>query len=624
MSQTVQTLGTPPTPSAEEAAILAAAKAEWRATPHPLLPWFADADLVTVLRRPDGAATVAQLFAEREERIQLSGDTEDAYALRYGFELTHWKDCDTMQRQFKFLYVAGGKRSGKSERAAKRLVQAALRYPRGLLWAFQGNLTTSIATQQKLIWKYMPMEVRALNRKQDKRGIWNINFTEKNGFADNIVVLPNRTKIFFLTYEMEQKDYEGWAIGSPWRPGMPLSPAEEAMQRLVEGTEGEIENLGFWADEDMPLPWLNTCELRCSTHNAKGMWTFSTTDGITPTIKQVLGTAVTIESRPAELLADRVNVTGVAKGLMPYRQAAERSGWGAIFFFSEFNPFGDNYANVKLFCAGKTSDVIMENAYGYARDTRNKAFPLFGEWNIVKRSELPRRMTRYMLTDPGDASRNWATIWVGVDERGRHYIFRDWPDEQTYGEWAMPDDDPNKPDGKRGPAQRNLGYGTEQLAEEWRRLEKAGLPVVTAEGLAVERSDLQSEQIMERYIDPRAAANEHIERHGGTNLYNQFMELDEPMLFTPWSGVEKSIGYTHVNSLLYWDRDKPMGPTNAPKLYVCEDCRQVRWMFTNFTGLGGDRAGGKDFADLVRGMALADLQFYESNVMESRGGGGGY
>jgi hypothetical protein len=33
--------------------------------------------------------------------------------------------------------------------------------------------------------------------------------------------------------------------------------------------------------------------------------------------------------------------------------------------------------------------------------------------------------------------------------------------------------------------------------------------------------------------------------------------------------------------------------------------------------MGGDKAGGKDFADLVRGMALADLQYYESTEMQS-------
>lgn len=667
MSETVQTpeRGGPAGPpyqemSAPDRAMLAAARAEWPATGHPILPWFTDGELLAAVRAPGGPERVAQLYREREERIFLAGDGDGANPLRYGFELAPWRDADTMAREFKFLYVAGGKRASKSERAAKRVVQAALKFPRSIIWCFQGNATTSIATQQPLIWKYLPLEIKALNAKQDRRKIFAVSFSQKNGFADGVLVLPNKSKIHFLTYEMEVKSYQGWSIGSPWREGMPLTETERNMQRLADSECGahsetrgarvlpgkDIENLGWWADEDMPFPWLETCELRSATYGAKGVWTFSTTEGITPAIKQVLGTAETLESRPAELLSDRVNLPNVPAGHMPYRQRAERNNWGAIFFFSEFNVFGDNYANVKAFCAGKTSDVIMENAYGYARDTRHKAFPIYGEWNVIARKHLPKKMTFYMLTDPGDASRNWATIWVGVDSRGWHYIYRDWPDEQTYGEWAVPSDDPKQPDGRRGPAQRSLGFGTQQLAEQWRLLEMMndeGRRMNEETGRQPHDGKVRAtpvraprpggpagppyqvaarEEIFERFIDPRAASNEHIEKQGGTNLYQQFAELNPPMMFTPWSGVEKAIGYTHVNSLLYWDRDKPLSPLNCPKLYVCEDCRQVRWMFTNFTGLGGDKAGGKDFADLVRGMALADLQFYESNELRSFGGGG--
>jgi hypothetical protein len=577
------------------AELLAAAREYFKPTPHPLLPWFTDEQLLATLRSPGGADEVARLFKEREQRILLEGD--DGEPLRYGSELPHWKDADAMLGQFKFLYVAGGKRASKSEWAAKRLVRSALKHPRGVLWAFQDNHVTSIATQQKLIWKFLPQRLKALNGKQDKRKVFNINYSVKNGFADNVIVLPNRTSLHFLTYNSEVRDYQGWEIGAPKVNENHLSDMERMCQELA-GFE-PVLNLGFWADEDMPLPWLETCEFRATTRNASGIWTFSTTEGITPTIKEVVGTAQTLETRPAELLANRVNLPLLPPGTMPYRQKAERNRWGAIYFFSEFNPFGDNYANVKAICEGKNSDFIMENAYGYAKDTKHKAFPLFGEWNIVKAANIPKKLTRYMLTDPGDASRNWATIWVGVDARGVHYIYRDWPDSQTYGEWAVPSDDPKQPDGERGPAQRSLGYGTTQLADDWRKLEG-------------------EEEIFERYIDPRAASNPHIEEHGGTNLYQKFAELPEPMLFTPWSGVEKSIGYTHINRLLFWERDKELcWPTNAPKLYVSEECHQVIWMFTHFTGMGGDRAGGKDFADLVRGMALADLQYYESNEMQS-------
>lgn len=646
----VQTSGLSELPAEK---LLEAAKAEWPVAQHPFLGWFSDEELVAALRAPGGPERVADLYRERTKRLYL--ESEDGEPLRFGSELPNWKDADAMLRRFKFIYVAGGKRASKSEWAAKRFVASALKFPRGVLWAFQDNLTTSIATQQKLIWKFLPTRIKALNGKQDRRKVYNVNYSIKNGFADGVLVLPNRTAIHFLTYNSEVKDYQGWQIGAPEEPG--AADAYQATRRMTDAekmcydlvlAEMPVVNLGFWADEDMPLPWMETCEFRATTRNACGIWTFSTTAGITTTIKSVVGTAKTIESRPAELLPDRQNVPGLPVGHMPYRQECARPQWGAIYFFSEFNVFGQNYQNVKALCEGKPSFFIQENAYGHSRDVMNKVFPLFGEWNVIKRSALPRLMTSYMLTDPGDASRNWASIWVGVDPRGAHYIYRDWPDAQTFGEWAVPSPDPRQPDGQRGPAQRSLGFGVAQLAEAWRMIERArelagrlpantgGSPVPpkTVSGIvrATPTKPLLTpvearapEIIFERYIDPRAASNPHIEEHGGTNLYQKFAELPEPMLFTPWSGVEKAIGYAHVNSLLYWNQEEPLcWPTNAPKLYVCEDCQQVIWMFSNFTGLGGDKAGSKDFADLIRGMALADLQYYETNVMESHGPRRGY
>ena len=584
--------------------LLAVAKDYFKPSPHPLVPWFSDEDLVTALQAPGGLARVTSVFRDREERIRLESD--DGEPLKYGSELPHWRDADAMLGRFKFLYVAGGKRASKSEWAAKRLVRAALKHPRGVLWAFQDNHVTSIATQQKLVWKFLPSRLKALNGKQDKRRVFSINYSVKNGFGDAVLVLPNRTSIHFLTYNSEVKDYQGWEIGAPR-----FNPAHYSdMERLCAELAGldEVPNIGFWADEDMPLPWLETCEFRATTRNAQGIWTFSTTAGITTTIKEVVGEAETLETRKAELLPNRVNLPQLPLGDMPYRQRAERNRWGCIYFFSEFNPFGDNYANVKAICEGKNSDFIMENAYGYAKDTKHKAMPNFGAWNIVKRENLPKQMTRYMFTDPGDASRNWATIWVGVDARGWHYIYRDWPDCQTYGEWAVPSEDPKQPDGERGPAQRELGFGVAELAATWRELESS------ASGTEGKRD---AESIFERYIDPRAAADPQLGEHGGTDLYQLFAGLPEPMIFTGWKGQVLSKGYTAVNGLLAWDKEKPLSPMNCPKLYVCAECQQVIWMFTHYTGLGGGKAGGKDFADLVRGMALADLQYYESNEMQS-------
>jgi hypothetical protein len=580
--------------------ILQAAKATWPAAPHPFLPWFSDDDLNTALFAEDGPQKIAALYAEREQRIFLASDEGDPF--HYGFELPHWQDADELiNKVCDLLYVAGGKRASKSEWAAKRIVQSAMRYPKGVIWCFQDNERTSISTQQKLIWKYLPPEIRARNGKQDRQRIWKVNYTPANGFAERILVLPNRTEIHFLTYNQEPTDFQGWEIGAPVPMGQ-LDP--------------KIPNLGAWPDENLPLQWLETIRFRAATRSAKVIWTFSTTEGITTTIKEVLGTPVTVKTRRAELLANRVNIPGLPVGEMPYIQQCNAPKTSAIYFHSDLNLFGDNYANVRQLCAGKSTAFIEENAYGYARDVMNKAFPLFGEWNIVKRANIPAKGTNYMFTDPAGA-RNWATLWVRVVPGGDHYIYRDWPDSQTYGEWAVPSTDPHQPDGDAGKAQKSLGYGIAQYKALFRSVEgNIEHPTSNAE---------HREEIFERYIDPRAGKNPHAAEKGGTCIIDEFLDGADPVHFMPASGVERSVGITHVNTLLYWDKEKPLVPLlNAPKLFVSEEALQVIWMLSNYTDRGGEKGGCKDFADLVRYMALADLQYYDSNEFKSTGPGRGY
>lgn len=597
---------------ATDAELLEVAKATWKPTPHPFLPWFTESEIVGALRQPDGPAKVAALFKEREERIVMA--SEDGDPLRCGFELRNWPDADRLVREHKLIYVAGGKRASKSEWAAKRVVQAALAHPRGIIWCMQDNVRTSISTQQKLIWKFLPPELKRLNGKEDRRKVFKISYTPANGFANGIIVLPTRTEIHFLTYNQDVKEFQGWEIGA----NVSLEP--DVLSPESGKSHGAVPNIGAWADENLTLPWLETLDFRSTTRSAKILWTFSTTEGITTTIKEVLGTPETVESRFAELLPDRVNIPGLPVGHMPYIQHCTRPKTAAIYFFTEFNVFGENYPGVKSLCQGRPSHYIEENAYGYARDVMNKAFPLFGEWNIVDPKNIPAAGTNYMFTDPAGA-RNWATLWVRATPGGKLWIYRDWPDAQTYGEWAVPADDPTQPDGKPGSAQRSLGLGVDQLKELWISLESKVLsPVSGASDTRL--NDSRRETIFQRFIDPRAGRNPHADSHGGTCLVDQFADGKNPMILTPASGVDVERGLSVVNDLLWWDNTKPLDMvTNSPRLFVSRECKQIIWMMTNYTGRGGEKAGAKDFADLVRYMALAELEHYTDNTLKSHGGG---
>ena len=66
-----------------------------------------------------GLDELAKLLEKREELIRL--EKGDPY--RYGFEPEHWKDADELWEGVNELLIQGGNRAGKSEFAAKRIVQ---------------------------------------------------------------------------------------------------------------------------------------------------------------------------------------------------------------------------------------------------------------------------------------------------------------------------------------------------------------------------------------------------------------------------------------------------------------------------------------------------------------------
>ena len=142
----------------------------------------------------------------------------------------------------------------------------------------------------------------------------------------------------------------------------------------------------------------------------------------------------------------------------------------------------------------------------------------------------------------------------------------------------------------------------------------------------------------ERIIDPRAARNPSAAAAGGTCPIDELLkehrdpktgELLAPrMLFTPAAtsrargGFEVETGIQAVGALLEFNREQPLCPlVNEPRLYVTRNCEQVIWTLENYTGQGGESGGCKDFADLLRYLAMSDLRHVRAGEQRSRGGG---
>ena len=277
-------------------------------TPHPVLIVPSKARMQEFADRgEEGLDELARALEQREQLISL--EKEDPY--RYGFEPDNWKDADELWKGASELLIQGGNRAGKSEFAARRIVQMMTAKKGAKVWVLGMTAQSSIRDQQQLVYKYIPTEWKNIK----KGRVQNVSFSQKNGFTENTFVLPNGSQCWFMNYSQEM--------------------------RVIEG--GEVDMI--WCDELVPLPWIETLRFRVVTratsHELSGrlLITFTPVDGHTPTVKEYLSGYRVLETRPSPLLPDTVNVPGCPAGTMPYTAQCRRPAARLMWFFTDMNPY---------------------------------------------------------------------------------------------------------------------------------------------------------------------------------------------------------------------------------------------------------------------------------------------
>ncbi len=691
-----------------------------RPAPHPVVPFLSEQDLAALLRRPDGldlylaayqAHTGAVAAAEWDEAAPLASDP-----FRHGFKLPHWQLArwllglvdrtpetlaavfeqwrrspyfqtfgpemqaallalpEELQRQAFYIWIGlGGNRATKSELCAWLTVETAVRVPGVTCFCVSETLATSRKTQQSLIWKYLPLALKQLSDKADPQKVFKLSYSIAAGFgaAEPRLTLPNASQILFTTYNMDPaKALEGVTLGSK-------------RGRAV----------GMWLDESATTGWFDAGRRRAGFSGAVVLWSFTPVAGMTPAIKQGVGEARTVVSFPAELLSqEQRHVDDCPKGHVPYLALPQTAGAVVHYFPAQFNPFGTHagtfYDAVKNDCRNsdgtwKAAKYVLKIAYGYTEDVTGRAFPTFGPRHVVTLAQVPAKLALYQFTDP-HRTKPYATIWVGVTPGSReecdYYILRDFPDEQRFGDWAIPttretnDDTRRGWDGDPGPAAKPIGWGVAKYKREWLDLEKVKVPEAIKEWAAgtaareQEAGDRQQEELQallkklvpepwrrrlieaavltgadldtvkehvhERFMDARFCNAQDTDDEGLTTLARRFDEPHQygseilPRLFIRGiTGHGKTVedGLPLVNDLLEWNRDEDYIPgINAPRLFVLESCKQVRWMFENYTTKAGEEGACKEYADLVRHLAKANPIYIEPGPAKTRGGGWGY
>ena len=499
-----------------------------------------------------------QLHKAHEGRIEASVSDP----IRYGFDLPGWERIREGLQSYNECLALGGNRSGKTTGFAKIVMEAVTESRDGHVVCFSQNEDTSIKVQQAAIWEMMPREMKKKTKSMDGY----INFSMQNGFTGKSFIFPDtRTRVDFKTYTQfsnNQTILEGFEYGFPDPVGI---------------------NIGAWLDEYLgDATLVNTLRFRLATRDAVMGVGFTPIDGYTPFISDYLKNVETLETRGAALIEGRE---------VPVRQYSPSRDASVVYLHSDENPFG-GYERIAKDLRGRPEEEILVRAYGVPVKSMTSLLPLFNtEVNVLSDEKENKygmkfpdvsnkaRYTIYQVVDPAGA-RNYVSIWAAVDERDNVYICREWPDWETYGEWA----DFGDPKWRYGPASKKIGLSVQGYCELFDEVE---------DELGVE--------VFERIGDSRFFAKEN------ENNEDLFMSFEEHgFIFVPSDGRMEEVGLSALDEWFNYNPNEPIDAANRPRCYIHESCRNLIDSLINYNSKGKMDEPLKDFFDAIRYLRMAN------------------
>jgi hypothetical protein len=524
-------------------------------TPHPILQPPSDEEIL-LLARGD-PKLLEELHRAHEGRIEAAINDP----VRYGFDLPGWDRIRDGLNEYNEVLTLGGNRSGKTTGCAKIVMQSVMENKDGHIVCFSQNADTSVKVQQAAMWEMMPKEFR----KKTKSTEGYINYSMQNGFTGSSFIFPDtRTRVDFKTYTQfsnNQTILEGMQFGFP---GKPLTL-----------------NMGAWLDEYLgDAALVNTLRFRLATFNSLLLIGFTPIDGFTPFISEYCTNAETTETREAKLLNGR---------LLPIKQYSPNRDAGIVYLHSDENPFG-GYDRLSKDLKGRPEEEILVRAYGVPVKSMTSLLPLFStEVNVL--GDVPNKYgmkfpdindddyTIYMVMDPAGA-RNSVAIWAAVNEEGEIYIFDEFPDRDTYGEWAIFGD----PKWKRGPASKKIGYDVQGYSDLFKSIEES-----------------HGVEVFERIGDSRYFAREN---ENNDDLFTSFYDFG--LVFVPSDGRTEDMGISALDEWFSYNPNAKVDAMNKPRCFIHERCGNLIDSLINYNANGKADEPLKDFFDVIRYLRMAN------------------
>jgi len=486
-----------------------------------------------------------------------------------GWSLPMWELVQKNWKKYQNIVICGGNRSTKSTFASRLALWTAATIPESEVRCYHVNEDRCVQDQQAMIYDALPIGIKNLPVKKGQNH--SLQYSQKNGFTDNICILP---------------PLPGYRKGGSLKFGNYRQYQQDA--QVIEGFKAHVA----WGDEEMTQKMFETLQYRMVDYHGRIILTFTTLTGWTPLIQDIMGKTRTIEKRFAPL---------VGRELPVMQESISRPGTVIYYFWTEENAFidtSDFVAKIK----GRPKEEVLARAYGIPTKSISGAFPQFNkEINVIpheklpwlnlkkdkKGNDVPYKVTNYMAIDPA-GSKPWFMLWVAVDAMETWWVWAEWPDDD---DWALPG---NNAEGKAGPAQRKGRRGYNDYIYIMNHVEENG-------------------EVFERIIDPRAGAAEKQTDDGAATIISDLENLNITTIPAPVSrgGGSKSeieTGIQKINELLAWDENKPKDAINTPRLFISDRCQNLIYAMSEYTGKAGSEENTKDPIDCLRYLCHADAR----------------
>jgi hypothetical protein len=514
--------------------------------------------------------TDAEVIGDFEGKARAeSAAAEDV--IQFGWTLPGWREFMAEWKDWDTHCIFGGNRSSKSVFCARLMVYLLMVIPEARLRCYHVNLEKSVSEQQAYIWDALPERFKRLPKK--KGTSHSVQYSQQNGFTGGKLIippLPGRKRggeMLFGTYSQYRDDpqcVEGW-----WAHAI-------------------------WGDEEMPLKMFERLLTRLYDVRGRMVLSFTTIQGWSPLVADIIGKAQTLRKRRSDLLNREIPVA---------QKSLNRAKTRIYYFWTQDNPFIPHDVLEKL--RGRPVEEKLAVAHGIPTKPALSKFPKFDELvHVIEHGKLPwlaalkdgekeREFTRYHVIDPS-GRKPWAMLWVAVDPLGTVYVYREWPD-MGYGSWG---EQSEKAEGKPGPAQKPNGYGIMDYVEKIGQLE-------------------QDEVMFERLIDPRLGAALTPTKEGATTIITELERCG--LTYLPAPGVHVDHGLQLITDRLGYDTEKEVGPLNSPRLFISDQCLNLIECLKNYTGTGGEQEVWKDFIDCLRYVLENGADFVSQANLQSQG-----